>query len=46
MLCKIAQGDNPGEDEIEAVRIKNNYRRAAGLCQRGRYTKTTLRVRS
>jgi hypothetical protein len=30
-------GLNPGEHELEAVRIENIYRRAAGLCQRGRY---------
>lgn len=27
-------GLNPGEHELEAVRIENIYRRAAGLCQR------------
>ena len=26
-----------GDDEVEAVRIENIYRRAAGLCQRSRY---------
>lgn len=31
------QGINPGEHEIEAVRIENIYRRAAGLCQRTTY---------
>jgi hypothetical protein len=31
------QGLNPGEHEIEAVRIENVYRRAAGLCQRSAY---------
>ena len=31
------QGRNPGEHELEAVRIENIYRRAAGLCQRARY---------
>jgi hypothetical protein len=30
-------GLNPGEDELEAVRTENIYRRAAGLCQRVRY---------
>jgi hypothetical protein len=30
-------GLNPGEHELEAVRIENIYRRAAGLCQRSRY---------
>ncbi|HLY37728.1 MAG TPA: hypothetical protein VKU61_06820 [Candidatus Binatia bacterium] len=30
-------GRNPGERELEAVRIENIYRRAAGLCQRTRY---------
>ncbi|MGD9763786.1 MAG: hypothetical protein AB7V27_08750 [Candidatus Binatia bacterium] len=30
-------GQNPGEHELEAVRIENIYRRAAGLCQRGGY---------
>jgi hypothetical protein len=31
------EGLNPGEYELEAVRIENIYRRAAGLCQRTRY---------
>jgi len=31
------EGRNPGEHELEAVRIENIYRRAAGLCQRTRY---------
>ncbi len=31
------QGLNPGEHELEAVRIENIYRRAAGLCQRRGY---------
>jgi len=31
------EGLNPGEHELEAVRIENIYRRAAGLCQRSRY---------
>ena len=30
-------GIDPGEHEIEAVRIENIYRRAAGLCQRRGY---------
>jgi hypothetical protein len=30
-------GLNPGEHELEAVRIENIYRRAAGLAQRTRY---------
>jgi hypothetical protein len=35
-------GINPGEHEIEAVRIENIYRRAAGLCQRGGYGEEPL----
>ena len=31
------EGLNPGEHELEAVRIENIYRRAAGLCQRSGY---------
>ena len=31
------EGRNPGEHELDAVRIENVYRRAAGLCQRTRY---------
>ena len=31
------RGLNPGEYELEAVRIENIYRRAAGLCQRRGY---------
>jgi hypothetical protein len=31
------QGMNPGAHEVEAIRIENIYRRAAGLCQRSRY---------
>ena len=31
------QGLNPGEHELEAVRIENIYRRGAGLCQRRSY---------
>jgi hypothetical protein len=31
------EGLEPGEHELEAVRIENIYRRAAGLCQRRRY---------
>lgn len=31
------EGRNPGERELEAVRIENIYRRAAGLCQRSAY---------
>src|ERR1051325_8248240 len=30
-------GLDPGHHELEAVRIENIYRRAAGLCQRVRY---------
>jgi hypothetical protein len=30
-------GLNPGEHELEAVRIENIYRRAAGICQRSGY---------
>lgn len=30
-------GLDPGKNELEAVRIENIYRRAAGLCQRTRY---------
>jgi len=30
-------GRNPGEHELDAVRIENVYRRAAGLCQRTGY---------
>jgi hypothetical protein len=30
-------GLDPGEQELEAVRIENIYRRAMGLCQRSRY---------
>jgi hypothetical protein len=35
-------GLNPGEHELEAVRIENIYRRAAGLCQRTGYGDTRL----
>jgi hypothetical protein len=35
-------GMNPGEHEIEAVRIENIYRRAAGLCQRTTYGEDVL----
>jgi hypothetical protein len=31
------EGLNPGEHELEAVRLENVYRRAAGLCQRRGY---------
>src|SRR5262249_19576092 len=31
------EGLNPGEHELDAVRIENIYPRAAGLCQRTRY---------
>jgi len=31
------RGLNPGEHELEAVRVENVYRRAAGLCQRAGY---------
>ena len=31
------EGLEPGEHELEAVRIENIYRRSAGLCQRHRY---------
>jgi hypothetical protein len=30
-------GLNPGQHELEAVRIENTFRRAAGLCQRSGY---------
>lgn len=36
------RGLNPGEHELEAVRIENIYRRAAGLCQRTRYGEDIL----
>lgn len=35
-------GLNPGEHELEAVRIENIYRRAAGLCQRTGYGENPL----
>ena len=35
-------GLNPGEHELEAVRIENIYRRAVGLCQRPGYGETPL----
>jgi hypothetical protein len=35
-------GMNPGEHELEAVRIENIYRRAAGLCQRRGYGDVSL----
>jgi hypothetical protein len=35
-------GVNPGENELEAVRIENIYRRAAGLCQRSGYGQERL----
>jgi hypothetical protein len=35
-------GLNPGEHELEAVRIENIYRRAAGLCQRRGYGEEPL----
>ena len=38
------QGLNPGEHELEAVRIENIYRRAAGLCQRHGYGDELLPV--
>ena len=31
------EGLNPGEHELDAVRLENIYRRAAGLCQRREY---------
>src|SRR6185295_2312355 len=37
-------GLNPGEHELEAVRIENIYRRAAGLCQRHSYGDLPLPV--
>ncbi len=37
-------GLNPGEHELEAVRIENIYRRAAGLCQRRSYGDDPLPV--
>lgn len=36
------EGLNPGEHELEAVRIENIYRRAAGLCQRRSYGDSLL----
>jgi hypothetical protein len=36
------EGLNPGEHELEAVRIENIYRRAAGLCQRTGYGAISL----
>jgi hypothetical protein len=36
------EGRNPAERELEAVRIENVYRRAAGLCQRSAYGDDTL----
>lgn len=36
------RGLNPGEHELEAVRIENIYRRAAGLCERSGYGDTIL----
>jgi hypothetical protein len=44
-LAHVAQecaGLNPGEHELEAVRIENIYRRAAGLAQRSTYGDTPL----
>ncbi len=38
-------GLNPGEHEMEAVRIENIYRRAAGLCQRSGYGDAVLPAR-
>lgn len=35
-------GLNPGARELEAVRVENVYRRAAGLCQRTGYGETRL----
>jgi len=35
-------GLNPGEHELEAVRIENIYRRSTGLCQRGGYGEARL----
>lgn len=35
-------GLNPGEHELDAVRIENIYRRAAGLCQRTGYGEARL----
>jgi hypothetical protein len=40
------RGLNPGEHEVEAVRIENVYRRAAGLCQRARYGDDPLPTRA
>ena len=36
------EGLNPGEHELETVRIENIYRRAAGLCQRSGYGEVPL----
>lgn len=36
------EGRNPGALELEAVRVENVYRRAAGLCQRTGYGETPL----
>ena len=36
------EGLEPGEHELEAVRIENIYRRSAGLCQRRRYGEELL----
>jgi hypothetical protein len=35
-------GLNPGEHELEAVRVENIYRRAAGLCERSGYGEELL----
>jgi len=39
---QACMGLNPGEHELEAVRIENIYRRAAGLCQRRSYGRELL----
>lgn len=36
------RGLNPGEHELDAVRIENIYRRSAGLCERSGYGDTAL----
>lgn len=36
------QGLNPGEHELDAVRVENIYRRSAGLCQRRGYGEARL----
>jgi hypothetical protein len=38
------EGRNPAQHELEAVRVENIYRRAAGLCQRSAYGDEPLGV--